>query len=246
MQLSESLRRLPFPLRGLVALPLWQLLPGTHPKSKLTRLKRLLASIRKPAAARYQGYLRLFSESSIHALLSERRRAEPVLHFDALFDEQLKDRDVVRAAGCVDRLSYLPDDLLTKLDRASMLHALEVRSPFMDHELVHFAASLSTPQLLEGGGKRMLREAFSADLPPTVFARPKMGFAVPIGQWFRSDLSEMLRGMLFAEDSFTEANLNSDFVRKLVDEHQVGKRDHAQRLYALLMLELWWKEQARQ
>src|SRR5437763_1129352 len=78
-----------------------------------------------------------------------------------LFNEQMKDRDAVRAALCMDRVSYLPDDLLTKVDRTSMLHALEVRSPYMDHELVQFAANLSTPQLLQGGGKRILREAFA-------------------------------------------------------------------------------------
>jgi asparagine synthase (glutamine-hydrolysing) len=243
IRLSESLRRLPFPLRTFASTRLWQLLPGTHPKSRLTRLKRLLATVRLPAAARYQGYMRIFGESQIRALLPERRRAEPILGFDHVFNDLLKDRDVVRAAGAMDRLSYLPDDLLTKVDRSSMLHALEVRSPFMDHELVTFASSLTTAQLIGGGGKRMLREAFSKDLPASVFSRPKKGFAVPIGAWFRSDLSEMLRGMLFAEDSFTKSNLNSDFVRRLVDEHQVGKRDHAHRLYALLMLELWWRQQ---
>jgi asparagine synthase (glutamine-hydrolysing) len=94
---------------------------------------------------------------------------------------------------------------------------------------------------LQGGGKRMLREAFANDLPASVFARSKMGFAVPIGRWFREELSGMLRDMLFADDSFTKSNLNSDFVRKLVDEHHTGRRDHSQRLYALLMLELWWR-----
>ncbi len=241
MQLSESLRRLPFPLRAIASTRLWQLLPGKHPKSRLTRVKRLLANVRQPPAVRYEGYMRLFSESMIKSLIPQSRVADPVLKFGELFNEQLTDRDVVRAAACMDRISYLPDDLLVKLDRASMLHALEVRSPFMDHELVQFAATLSTPQLLQGGGKRMLREAFASDLPPQVFARPKMGFAVPIGKWFRENLAEMLRGMLFAHDSFTKANLNSDFVRKLVDEHHTGRADHAQRLYALLMLELWWK-----
>jgi asparagine synthase (glutamine-hydrolysing) len=246
MKLSESLRRLPFPLRTIAGSILWQCLPGTHPKGKLTRLKRLLATVRQPPAVRYENYLRLFDESMVHALLPTQHRAEPVLAFVDLFNERMKDLDAVRAALCMDRVSYLPDDLLTKVDRASMLHALEVRSPYMDHELVQFAATLSTPQLLRGGGKRVLREAFAKDLPPQVFTRPKMGFAVPIGQWFRGELSEMLRGMLFAEESFTTSNLNSDFVRKLVDEHHTERRDHSQRLFALLMLELWWRTQSEQ
>src|SRR5262249_3469278 len=97
-------------------------------------------------------------------------------------------------------------------------------------------------QLFAGGGKRMLREAFADDLPATVFTRPKMGFAVPIGQWLREDLAGMLRGLLFAADSFAGANFDRQFVRRLVDDHHSSRADHSQRLYALLMLELWWRE----
>jgi asparagine synthase (glutamine-hydrolysing) len=152
-------------------------------------------------------------------------------------------RDDVRAALALDRLMYLPDDLLTKVDRASMLHALEVRSPFMDHELVQFAAGLTTDQLLKGGPKRMLREAFADDLPEWVFTRKKMGFAVPVGEWFRGELRGMLRDHLFATDSFAGQHFNTKVVERLVDEHETGRVDHSQRLYALLMLELWWRQQ---
>jgi asparagine synthase (glutamine-hydrolysing) len=150
-------------------------------------------------------------------------------------------RDPVRAALALDRLLYLPGDLLTKIDRASMLHNLEVRSPFMDHELVQFAAGLTTDQLLKGGPKRMLREAFAKDLPDFVFKRPKMGFAVPIGEWFRGPLRGMLRDNLFAGDSFGKQHFNMKVVQRLVDEHERERVDHSQRLYALLMLELWWR-----
>jgi asparagine synthase (glutamine-hydrolysing) len=126
-----------------------------------------------------------------------------------------------------------------------MLHALEVRSPFMDHDLVEFAATLTTPQLLKGGPKRMLREAFAADLPAWVFKRKKMGFAVPIGEWFRGDLRPMLQDHLFAADSFAAAHFNTPTLRRLVDEHERERVDHSQRLYALLMLELWWRTQRR-
>jgi asparagine synthase (glutamine-hydrolysing) len=240
MLIGESVQRLPKPLRYLAGARFWQILPGTHPKSKMTRLKRLLRTIRQLPATRYESYMRIFDDRMLKQLIPQQRMATPTLHFSEMFNEQLKERDAVHAAMGVDRLTYLPDDLLCKVDRASMLHALEVRSPFMDHELVGFAASLSTDQLLGGGGKRMLRQAFAKDLPEKVFKRPKMGFAVPIGEWLRGDLAGMLRGLLFADDSFTRANLNSDFVRALVDEHHTGRADHGHRLYALLMLELWW------
>jgi asparagine synthase (glutamine-hydrolysing) len=126
-----------------------------------------------------------------------------------------------------------------------MLHGLEVRSPFMDHELVQFAAGLTTDQLLKGGPKRMLREAFKDDLPAWVFKRKKMGFAVPIGEWFRTDppLKAMLHDNLFSSDSFAATHFNMNVVRRLVDEHMAERVDHSQRLYALLMLELWWRTQ---
>jgi asparagine synthase (glutamine-hydrolysing) len=124
-----------------------------------------------------------------------------------------------------------------------MLHALEVRCPFMDHELVQFAAGLTTDQLLKGGPKRMLREAFADDLPAWVFKRKKMGFAVPIGDWFRAELRPMLHDHLFAADSFAAGHFNTPVVRRLVEEHETRRQDHSQRVYALLMLELWWKQQ---
>jgi asparagine synthase (glutamine-hydrolysing) len=124
-----------------------------------------------------------------------------------------------------------------------MLHALEVRSPFMDHELVQFAAGLTTDQLIKGGPKRMLREAFAKDLPDFVFKRKKMGFAVPIGEWIRGELRPMLHDHLFAADSFASAHFNRNVVERLVAEHQEERVDHSQRLYALLMLELWWRNE---
>src|SRR5687767_15850110 len=109
----------------------------------------------------------------------------------------------------------------------------------MDHELVQFAAGLTTDQLLKGGPKRMLREAFAADLPDFVFKRRKMGFAVPIGEWFRTDakLRAMLRDSLSAGDSFAASHFNRAVVGRMVEDHESGRADHSQRLYALLMLE---------
>jgi asparagine synthase (glutamine-hydrolysing) len=224
--------------------PLWQSLPGTHPKSRSTRIKRFLRSLAHPPAERYAAYMALFEESELPLLFNDHWRQElSVPSLPAEFLSLLAGRDPVQAALALDRVTYLPGDLLTKVDRASMLHALEVRSPFMDPELVTFAASLTTDQLLRGGGKRMLREAFAADLPAFVFKRKKMGFAVPIGQWLRTSLREMFQDLVFSQNSFAARNFRMEFVRKIVDEHQAERVDHSQRLYAILMLELWGKTQ---
>jgi asparagine synthase (glutamine-hydrolysing) len=89
----------------------------------------------------------------------------------------------------------------------------------------------------------MLREAFADILPAWVFKRKKMGFAVPIGEWFRGPLRAMLRDSLFAQNSFANSHFKMPVVQRLIEEHETQKIDHSQRLYALLMLELWWQQQ---
>jgi asparagine synthase (glutamine-hydrolysing) len=188
---------------------------------------------------RYDSYVRIFDDATITALLGPDAELPPP-EVAGLFDVEMKrHRDPVRAAAATDRAMYLPDDLLTKVDRASMLHNLEVRSPFMDPQLVHFAATLSADQLIAGGPKRLIREAFARGLPASVFTRPKMGFAVPIGDWLRGALRPMLRDHLFASDSFARQRFDMATVDRIVEEHEQSRVDHSQRLYALLMLELW-------
>jgi len=241
-QLRSRLGSLPGAVAGKVA----SLLGGGHPKSTLARLARLGDALRLPTHRGYSRMMRLFNDEQLHEL----QHGTPLPADANLVDDRVAESfklalpvlDAVRAALAVDRSEYLPGDLLTKVDRASMLHNLEVRSPFMDHELVTFAFGLTTEQLLAGGGKRMLREAFAADLPPSVFARKKMGFAAPIGDWFRGDLRAMLHEHLFATDSFARQHFNMTIVQRLIDEHEQSRVDHSQRLYALLMLELWWKQ----
>jgi asparagine synthase (glutamine-hydrolysing) len=212
---------------------------GGHPKRLLTRAARFAQSLGHDAATRYDGYLRVFDDPLIRELAPDVQLMFP-LRKEAFEIVSLGHPDPVEAALACDRMRYLPDDLLTKVDRCSMLHGLEVRSPFMDHELVQFAAGLTTDQLLRGGPKRMLREAFKNDLPAWVFKRKKMGFAVPIGEWFRGPLRAMLRDTLFAQHAFGRQHFNMNVVQRLVDEHEQERVDHSQRLYALLMLELWW------
>ena len=123
-----------------------------------------------------------------------------------------------------------------------MLHALEVRAPFMDHDVVNVAGGLGVKQLIHGGPKRMLREAFAADLPKEVFSRRKMGFAVPIGDWLRDQLRPMMNDLLDSADSFAAVHFDRKEVQNLVQEHAEKRLDHSQRLYSLLMLELWWRQ----
>jgi asparagine synthase (glutamine-hydrolysing) len=223
--------------------PLMRTLPGTHPKSAAARLKRLAAAGADKPATAYAAMMRLMDEALLADLLAT--PPEPSEDCFELYFEGDKNRGAAEAAMSLDRATYLPDDLLTKVDRCSMQFALEVRSPFMDPDLVLFASRLNADQLLRGGGKRPLRQAFAADLPAWVFKRRKMGFAVPIGDWLRDSLRPMLHDLLNAADSFAAANFRPATIARLIAEHQDRRANHSQRLYALLMLELWWKANKR-
>jgi asparagine synthase (glutamine-hydrolysing) len=211
-----------------------------HPKSTLGKLRRLAAAAELEEGERFLSFMRIFDEPLLRELAGSEYSPDTCmarLNFRHL--RQFK--GTVEAAMSLDRMTYLPGDLLTKVDRCSMNHALEVRSPFMDHDLVTFASKLPAGELLRGGPKSLLRRAFAADLPAWVFKRKKMGFAVPIGDWFRTSLRSMLRDTLLAKDSFGAGNFQKAVTEKIIDDHQEKRADHSQRLYALLMLELWWR-----
>ena len=134
--------------------------------------------------------------------------------------------------------TYLPGDILTKVDRASMAHSLEVRVPMLDHLLVEWAACLPARLRLRGReGKYVLKSAMAPYLAQDVLYREKMGFAVPLVDWFRGPLRETTRNAL-SGGALAEAGLfDMGFVAKLVDQHQSGMRDHSAALWALLMFD---------
>jgi asparagine synthase (glutamine-hydrolysing) len=138
--------------------------------------------------------------------------------------------------------TYLPNDLLVKADRTSMAHGLELRSPFLDTALVEYAAALPPAYLRRGRvTKRILRHAFADLLPPPILRRGKMGFGVPLGDWFRGQLRSYVTDLLGGGARCTEY-LSAAVVRRLLDEHMQGASDHGQRLWLLLTLEVWLRQ----
>jgi asparagine synthase (glutamine-hydrolysing) len=138
---------------------------------------------------------------------------------------------------------YLPDDLLTKVDVATMACSLEARSPLLDYRLVEWTAKLP-PGLKQRRfqGKRLIREALGRRVPKELFDRPKMGFAAPIGDWLRGNLRELTVDTLL--DSTTEQRgfLDRTAVERLVTEHLSGEAEHSRAIWTMLMLELWYRE----
>jgi asparagine synthase (glutamine-hydrolysing) len=135
---------------------------------------------------------------------------------------------------------YLPEDLLVKIDRATMAHSLEARSPFLDHVLMEFVASLPSDLKLAGGQqKRVLKAALRETLPEGILARPKMGFCVPLERWFREELRDMAYDVLLAPHAIQRGYFRPQEVTKLLDAHCSGEANHAKYLWDLLVLELW-------
>jgi asparagine synthase (glutamine-hydrolysing) len=153
-------------------------------------------------------------------------------------------RDPVTRAMIADILTYLPCDLLVKVDMASMAHSLECRGPFLDHRVVELAVSLPVRRKLRlrgGRSKVVLKEAFADLLPPSIRNRPKMGFGVPLDRWFRGPLKDELRSVLLDPLARSRGLFRPEAVARLVDEHIERKCDHAYKLWGLLMLEIWFR-----
>jgi asparagine synthase (glutamine-hydrolysing) len=139
-----------------------------------------------------------------------------------------------------DAETYLPEDVLTKVDRMSMAHSIESRVPLLDNDVVAFASRLpAAMKIKEGRRKHVLKEVAAAILPREILERPKQGFGVPLGMWFRGTLRELFADTLLAPRTLQRGYFNPQFVRRIVNEHLSGKRDHTLRLWQLVVFERW-------
>jgi len=193
---------------------------------------------------RYLDWIAVFNEARRGDLycgefLAELPDSDP-FHFLASAWSRAGKRDAVTAASLSDLLTYLPCDLMTKVDIASMAHGLECRQPMLDHRLVELAAAMPLRlKTRRGRGKRILRRALGELLPEQVWRRPKMGFGVPLDHWFRHELAEMTRDVLLDRSSLERGFFHEGAVRRLVEQHMAGSFDHSYRLWALVVFELW-------
>jgi asparagine synthase (glutamine-hydrolysing) len=136
----------------------------------------------------------------------------------------------------------LPNAMLTKVDRASMQHSLEVRVPFLSHVFAEFAATVPVGLKLHGAtGKYLVRKAVEPWLPPGILDRPKQGFAVPLAGWLKGDLGRTAEGLWRDAGADAAGALEPRAVAALFAEHRAGRADRSQMLYALAMFALWWR-----
>ena len=147
---------------------------------------------------------------------------------------------IVERAMATDIKTYLVDDILTKVDRASMAYSLEARVPLLDHRIVEFAARLPMEHKVHGGGtKHLLRKILYRHVPRELIDRPKMGFGIPVNRWLRNELRPLLDEYLGEDRVRREGFLRPEGVARVVREHLSGRRDHQYRLWALLVFAMW-------
>jgi asparagine synthase (glutamine-hydrolysing) len=149
----------------------------------------------------------------------------------------------VDGACRIDLDTYLPDDLLVLADRMSMAHSLELRAPFCDHRLVEESLQIASHTKIPGTRlKGLLKAAFADVLPPEVLSHRKQGFMVPLGRWLRTDLRGLLEDLLSAERVRSRGLFVPETVARLTAEHLSGARTHSDRLWTLMMAEMWMRQ----
>jgi asparagine synthase (glutamine-hydrolysing) len=208
------------------------------------RGKNFLRHVARNPLGRYLDSLTFYHADERDALLlPDVRRVLNGWNTEAHFAEPLRRLGNLPLAAqmmAFDFETYLPGDCLTKVDRMSMAHSIESRVPLLDHHVVELAASLPPSLKVQNGAlKHLLRQLAFRLVPREIIDRPKRGFEAPIGRWFRGSLREAFRDILDSPTARQRGYFDYSFVDRVLDEHITGKRDHAMRLWQLLVFELW-------
>jgi asparagine synthase (glutamine-hydrolysing) len=243
--LTERLAGLPAPVLRTLAQAA-QKVPdaGGRLRNLSTNAHRLFSAAQEHPIHRYAGWVAFFDDAERAALYSPELREATARNrwlrtLEAPFDASDAPSLVERLLD-VDVNSYLPDDLLVKVDVASMAHGLEVRSPMLDHRFMEFAAGLPLHSKLGTfTRKKVLREAMRDWLPPSVLKRRKMGFTVPLSDWLRTELRDLPSEVLLDPASLSRGYFREDAVRNLIADHRDHRADNANKLWALMQFELW-------
>jgi len=247
MNLAQSYASLPGILRDGVIGNAARALPAFQSRANpLSKAQRFVAAASLSPIERYLRWISAFDENAKLNLYSDSFRQETAKFSTAgiiaPWFAKANGSGIVDAALLTDTMTYLPNDLLVKMDIASMSVSLEARSPFLDHVLMEFAASLPEKlKLRRLTTKYLLKQVLKKLVPAENLTRRKMGFGVPIGYWFRGVMQPFLRETLLSDKALARGLFQPEKVRRIVDEHVEQKADHSHRLWSLLMLELWFE-----
>jgi asparagine synthase (glutamine-hydrolysing) len=243
-RLAESWRIVPAPFRAAGEALLRRAIPSSGSRRSLrSRAQRFLAAVGEDRSRRYGRWIGVFTGDLKRDLVLGDWRTDSTERRLTDWFARHSDLDAVDVFLAADTDWYLPTDLLVKMDIATMANSLEARSPFLDHRLVEYVATLPSRMKLAGRESKYLLKRAVADLVPAEnLSRSKKGFAVPIGQWFRGELREYLADHVLGRRAMERGLFHRATIEHLIDEHQAGRADHAHPLWVLLMLELWHRE----
>jgi asparagine synthase (glutamine-hydrolysing) len=210
--------------------------------------KRYLSGVARDAGPRYVASVSSFDSETRKSLFSESFLAAlnghaPEIAFERIFEEPVS-RSGLDRQMYLDSKTNLPGDILAKVDRMSMAHSIETRSPLLDHHLIEFAQTIpASLKLARSNGrwesKYILKRAVAGLIPDKIIYRPKQGFDVPIRRWLNREMKEMVNDLLASPRARERGYFNPKSVASLLQEHNRGTRDNAHSLWALLMLEVW-------
>jgi asparagine synthase (glutamine-hydrolysing) len=234
-------RAVPSTVGRAIAAAAWRALPHG------VRGKNFLRHVARDPRGRYLDSITFFHADERVALLSPDLRRQlngwnAESHFAQPF-VRLHGLPLSAQMMAFDFETYLPEDCLTKIDRMSMAHSIESRVPLLDHEVVEFAASLPlSMKIHQGHGKYLLKQLAFSLVPREILDRPKHGFGVPIGNWFRGSLREAFGDVLGARLTRQRGYFDQRIVDRVLKEHLSGKRDRSWQLWQLLIFELWHRQ----
>jgi asparagine synthase (glutamine-hydrolysing) len=247
VRLGMAAEKIPSVFRKILAGPIRNFIPAsTRQRSTLRRLKRFLETLGMEPLEQYLQWIAIFNRERRQKLytpeFSEQIRGYDSLDFLRQAEQLCSRRDRVTRIALTDMQTYLPCDIMTKVDTASMAHGLECRAPLLDYRIAEWAARLPIRYKIEGHcGKKILRETFRDLLPPNIEHRRKMGFGVPVDHWFRKPLREMVRDVLLDSQTRQRGFFEQKFIEQLLNEHFTNRFDHAYRIWALFVFEHWMR-----
>ncbi|KQW90198.1 asparagine synthase [Massilia sp. Root418] len=240
--------RIPDSLRKPVFGTLGRLYPKADWAPRVFRAKTTFEALARDAVEGYFHGVTIMSDAMRDKLLSPSFRAglQGYRAIDVMRGHAANSPtdDPLSLIQYIDMKTYLPGDILTKVDRASMAHALEVRVPLLDHKLVEWISGLPSSMKLRGGeGKYVFKKSLEQHLPHDILYRKKMGFAVPLAAWFRGPLAQRVRDSLLGPMLADTGIFNKAFLHELVEHHQSGRRDYSAPIWTLLMFEAFLRKE---
>jgi asparagine synthase (glutamine-hydrolysing) len=245
---AESINRIPFPFkRKIVKFITGKISASLGTKDSRARLRRFLIELSEPYRKRHYNWMAIFNDYEKDSLFDDEFKREifgrdSFSYLDKAFNE-CGSNDIVDLVMSADIKTNLLDDLLVKMDIATMANSLEGRSPFLDHKMMEFCSAMPSDMKIKGAKlKYIIKKALSGVLPKEILSRGKMGFGVPLDSWFCKELKDYSCGILLSDKSLNRGYFKKGAVKKILDSHMAARANNGAKIWSLLFLELWHNE----